>query len=195
MFIGGGLDYYPSDAADRQKSRLPLMPMLCVKKDSDVMKLHPLTIGFVLLLLIIPIVTFSQSTGPSYPKADDKAKTSAKDNKAPNSPPVIGTVPTTNPSKDSSTGNQGNANMKAADERIADLTFWLVVLACIQAAIFIGQCIAMGIQAKRLRETVQASKSASEDTQVAIAQFRRSADAMQTVAHNQGRFSKAELRA
>ena len=73
----------------------------------------------------------------------------------------VNNIPSTPKGQQSGEKNQKDADIKSPDERIATFTGWLVFVACIQALIFIAQGIAMWIQAKHLRGTVEATEKAA----------------------------------
>jgi hypothetical protein len=130
----------------------------------------------IILLLLIGSGAFAGSQPPpprpvnkSSPQyvTDNNTKNTTQDQHYTNSqaPTAKSKVIDKSEPKQTSKQNENKASMKTPDERIATYTFWLMIVAGIQAIIFIAQLIAMVIQAKRLRETVEATKVAANAAQ------------------------------
>ena len=113
-------------------------------------------------------------TGVSCQARPAKSNTTPEKKQPSDTPTFVNTVPTPDPAQNKSTENQTETYVKTPEQRIADLTFWLIFVACIQAAILFAQLIAMSIQARRLRETVKATEKAANAA-------KESADALPTI--------------
>jgi len=112
-------------------------------------------------LLLSPITLYAQS-GPYQQKTQDKSQNTTKDQKTPNKPTFINKIPRTNSTQYKTTDKTDHANIEPVNDRIARFTKWLVIVASVQATIFIAQLIAMSIQAKHLHKTVAATEKAAD---------------------------------
>ncbi|MCX5830535.1 MAG: hypothetical protein NT140_01340 [Deltaproteobacteria bacterium] len=114
-----------------------------------------------ILTAFVSVNSFSQEPTPPQ-EAQRKGQKATPNQQAANKPPPVYPIPTTGIGQYPRKDNQAKASIKTPDERIATFTGWLVFIAAIQALIFVAQCVAMSIQAKHLRNTVDATKEAAE---------------------------------
>jgi hypothetical protein len=88
-------------------------------------------------------------------------------------------------------GNLLAALIAAADSETSNSNWWLIIIGVIQSIIFALQLIVFGYQARKLRQTVDASAQQTRDMKESIAQATRAATAMEGFAESAAVSAKA----
>jgi hypothetical protein len=116
-----------------------------------------------------------QSTATQQPPSYDQRGTEA-------SPLVIKPLPTPKTQEETAQEAKERKEKSANDRNLVKFTFYLVFVTGMLAIIGFFQLIVFGLQARRLRQTVEAAAQQSEAMERAITQANRSAAAMEEVA-------------
>lgn len=117
-----------------------------------------------------------QQTQPlQHPTAPDQRGTEQM-------PLVVKPLPTPKTEEEAVQDARERDQKAALDRSLVKFTYYLVIIGGFQLAVFIGQLIVFGLQARRLRQTVETSADQGRDMKRSVAESARAATAMEHVA-------------
>ncbi|HLK47280.1 MAG TPA: hypothetical protein VKT49_04045 [Bryobacteraceae bacterium] len=135
-------------------------------------------------VLFLPLATWSQSPPPSESTKRNKPETTAKKSQdySDKYKNPVDSSPASGPSENKEKTNQGTTE----NQDQSPSNWWMVKLTGLIALIYLAQLVVFGLQARRLKQTVEKmdeiARGQSADIQASITQATRAAVAMEGVA-------------
>ena len=154
---------------------------------------------------IVPLLVlfaFSQNPVPSGGKTGEPQQKESQSTQRPAStdqrgteqaPLVVKTIPSQKTQEEAAQDAEDRKDKAANDRNLVKFTLYLVIVTGILAGIGFLQLIVFGLQARRLRQTVEAASEQSEAMERSIAEANRSASAMEEVARHIGTSAQTAL--